>query len=1075
MFEYWAATHSPGHHESKLGVAELQKAERAFFQDAHNETREVRRELAQILRRQGKYDEAGQIMEQVVEEYKDKEAYAKELEGSNVQTQLDAAKRVLRARHDLAELNVDQGNLEEAFSEFQAILERLPDDDPDWLRCAESQAKAAVHAHREGIASIGLCAHPIPLLRKILILRMKMYGAAHAESLRTMIVLADALLAQGDVSESADLLMQGLTMCEEDKRAYPLKGDLAFKLAELRIAENKVDEATALYQVAFEHQALQYGRNHPSTLAISRDLAAVLEKGNRLAEAEKLYSRAATDLLASRGLRHRDTVLANEKLVDILRAQGKPHKVEAMRLLELPEGNSLLRPEKSYATELAEGKLFLDGNQYETLPIAVEAFTELQVLDLEWNMVTELPETIARLTNLEELWIRGNRITVLPRAINALGKLKVLHCDGNQISSLPDEMQMLTALERLDMYDNQLVEAPWLPALVGLTDLNLGGNRLETLSDGIRALTLLTSLELRQNRLTSLPGGIGELSRLHTLGVTSNLLQSLPATIGQLSSLRKLFVDNNEVILPDEISVLTELTVVNVEDIPQPQSPVVEQWLSNLNLLGRVSDLRFYLMTDVRDNEHLWVLPNLENGRGGEGWIPSFQEMAQCDKRTAAFYIRAAIGRGKGLQGALAFYFGEGGRAPAPSSFEYDALLTTWHVPISMLSVRTYNPIRQIVSSIRKPTSAESRGMELVPLSLGDPTIFKNMPICDTMIRTLHANIDSHDCDGYTHPCGTPSAREAIAKRYALPISPVTKDDVIITSGCSGALNLAISAMIDEGDNVLLPCPGFALYNTIVRSRGGECRGYNLVAERGWECDLEHMESQIDSRTRCILINNPSNPCGSVFSLAHLQDIVTLAERHCLPIIADEIYGGIVFGGEEMHPLAAVSANVPIVTCGGIAKEFLVPGWRLGWIVVHDRNGILADCKAGMQRLATLTLGANTLVQNVLPAILTPGPGSEEALSLAAFHEATSSILQANAEFLCAELADNPCLEVIAPAGGAYPIVGTVCAALHAHLIPPYRERGGAGAHCPFPTLRLCPSFLPSFLPSFPHPQRCTL
>ena len=365
--------------------------------------------------------------------------------------------------------------------------------------------------------------------------------------------------------------------------------------------------------------------------------------------------------------------------------------------------------------------------------------------------------------------------------------------------------------------------------------------------------------------------------------------------------------------------------------------------------------------------------------------------------------------------------------------------------------------------------------MELVPLSLGDPTIFKNMPICDTMIRTLHANIDSHDCDGYTHPCGTPSAREAIAKRYTLPISPATMDDVIITSGCSGALNLAISAMIDEGDNVLLPCPGFALYNTIVRSRGGECRGYNLVAERGWECDLEHMESQIDSRTRCILINNPSNPCGSVFSLAHLQDIVTLAERHCLPIIADEIYGGIVFGGEEMHPLAAVSANVPIVTCGGIAKEFLVPGWRLGWIVVHDRNGILADCKAGMQRLATLTLGANTLVQNVLPAILTPGPGSEEALSLAAFHEATSSILQANAEFLCAELADNPCLEVIAPAGGAYPIVGAVRAALHAHLIPPYRERGGAGAHCPFPTLRLCPSFLPSFLPSFPHPQRCTL
>jgi tyrosine aminotransferase len=344
----------------------------------------------------------------------------------------------------------------------------------------------------------------------------------------------------------------------------------------------------------------------------------------------------------------------------------------------------------------------------------------------------------------------------------------------------------------------------------------------------------------------------------------------------------------------------------------------------------------------------------------------------------------------------------------------------TWHVPASTLSVRTSNPIRQIVESIRKPTKEESGGKEMVPLSLGDPTIFKNMPISEVLMSAMHSNIDSHDCDGYTHSCGTPSARAAIAQRYALPNSPVTADDVIITSGCSGALDLALSAMINEGDNVLLPCPGFALYNTIVEARGGKCKDYNLVAERGWECDLAHMESQIDSRTRCILINNPSNPCGSVFSLAHLQDIVALAERHCLPIIADEIYGGIVFDGCEMHPLAAVSTNVPIITCGGLAKEFLVPGWRLGWIVVHDRAGILAPVKAGMQRLATLTLGANTLVQNCLPAVLTPEPGTKEAGALAAFHKATARILQTNAEFVCAQLAGNPCLEVIVPSGGAW-------------------------------------------------------
>lgn len=179
------------------------------------------------------------------------------------------------------------------------------------------------------------------------------------------------------------------------------------------------------------------------------------------------------------------------------------------------------------------------------------------------------------------------------------------------------------------------------------------------------------------------------------------------------------------------------------------------------------------------------------------------------------------------------------------------------------------------------------------------------------------------------------------------------------------------------------------------------------------------MESLIDSRTRCILVNNPSNPCGSVYSEAHLRDIVALAEKHCLPIIADEIYGGIVFDGYQMHPLAAVSTNVPIITCGGLAKEFLVPGWRVGWIVVHDRNEILKEVHAGICRLATLTLGANTLVQNAIPAVLTPAPGSREASSLAAFHRSTTKILQTNAQFIVEKLADVSCLEVIIPQGGA--------------------------------------------------------
>jgi len=589
------------------------------------------------------------------------------------------------------------GKLKEACAEMALMSEEVGElfgeDDPFRLRFLESYANMVSRAQIEGVATAtdatrtSLVWDPfvsIAMLRDILERRCRLFGATHEDTLRTMLGLADALLAQDNVDESADLLKQGLTICDDDRRAYSFKGDFAFQLAKLRSAENKLDDAEELYRVALEHKKLQNGRSHPSLVPIEMDLAAVLEKRGSLGEAEKLYSTAVTELLTSRGLRHRDTVLANEMLVGVLRAQGKPYKVEAMRLLELPEGNSLLHPEKSYTRELAEGKLFLDGNHYKTFPTVIEAFTELTLLDLEWNSFTELPETIGQLTNLEELWIRGNRITALPPTINGLTKLKVLHCDGNHLTSLPDEVQMLTALERLDLYGNQLVAAPWLPALVGLTDLNLGANRLATLPDGIVALTNLETLELRGNQLASLPEAIGELSRLQTLSVASNQLRGLPASIGQLSSLRILFVDNNQVLLPDEISALPDYhrdtetwSMVSVEEIPRPQSRVVEEWLSHLKKLGCVSNLRSSL-----DHPHVIQLADLEVLKRTHvpqvpafcdpAWIASFQETAECDERTATFYVKGAIQIGSDLQGALAFYFGEGRRAPAPPSFVYE-------------------------------------------------------------------------------------------------------------------------------------------------------------------------------------------------------------------------------------------------------------------------------------------------------------------------------------------------------------------------------------------------------------------
>lgn len=111
---------------------------------------------------------------------------------------------------------------------------------------------------------------------------------------------------------------------------------------------------------------------------------------------------------------------------------------------------------------------------------------------------------------------------------------------------------------------------------------------------------------------------------------------------------------------------------------------------------------------------------------------------------------------------------------------------------------------------------------------------------------------------------------------------------------------------------------------------------YDLLEETGWECDLDGLVNQIDERTVAIIVNNPSNPCGSVFSKKHCLDILKIAEKHKLPIIADEVYGNMAFPGNECYYMAELTDTVPILSCNALSKRFMLPGWRFGWIAIHD-------------------------------------------------------------------------------------------------------------------------------------------
>ncbi|XP_076163990.1 tyrosine aminotransferase isoform X1 [Ptiloglossa arizonensis] len=295
-----------------------------------------------------------------------------------------------------------------------------------------------------------------------------------------------------------------------------------------------------------------------------------------------------------------------------------------------------------------------------------------------------------------------------------------------------------------------------------------------------------------------------------------------------------------------------------------------------------------------------------------------------------------------------------------------------WNIQASDIAKRTYNPIRSIVENlIVEPNPTKS----LISLSIGDPTTFGNLQLPTEVIEAVKESVVSQMYNGYAPSTGHHSAKAAVAEYSSSEFVKVEPEDVILCSGCSCALDLCITSLAREGQNILIPRPGFSIYRTLAEGLGITVKSYDLRPELGWEIDLDDLESQIDESTAAIIINNPSNPCGSVFSRDHTLDILDVAARYYIPIIADEIYEHMVFPGRTFHSLASLSSEVPILSCSGLTKRFLVPGWRMGWIIIHDRQNVLEkEIRKALHCLSQRIIGSNTLIQGALPAILRNTP-----------------------------------------------------------------------------------------------------
>ena len=249
-----------------------------------------------------------------------------------------------------------------------------------------------------------------------------------------------------------------------------------------------------------------------------------------------------------------------------------------------------------------------------------------------------------------------------------------------------------------------------------------------------------------------------------------------------------------------------------------------------------------------------------------------------------------------------------------------EELNNDWNISTTSVCLNTINPIRRIVDQLNLPINPN---LSKISLSIGDPAVYGNLKPHKSVIDALtNASKNADVTCGYPPSIGLSVARSAIAKKYTLDNCPITEHNIIIGSGCSQALDLCINGLAEQGNNILVPTPGFSLYLTICSNRNIQAKCYNLDVNKDWEVDITHMESLIDKNTRAILVNNPSNPCGTAYSKEHLLEILAVAEKYKLPIIADEIYANMTFNGGKFYPMAELNTEVTIISVGGIDKQY---------------------------------------------------------------------------------------------------------------------------------------------------------
>ena len=278
-----------------------------------------------------------------------------------------------------------------------------------------------------------------------------------------------------------------------------------------------------------------------------------------------------------------------------------------------------------------------------------------------------------------------------------------------------------------------------------------------------------------------------------------------------------------------------------------------------------------------------------------------------------------------------------------------------------------------VLYDVRGPVVEEAdrmirEGTSVLKLNIGNPAPFGfNAP--EEVIYDMARNL--RDSQGYSDSKGIWSARKAIMQYTQIRKIPnVQMEDIYTGNGVSELINLSMSALLDDGDEILIPAPDYPLWTACATLAGGKAVHYLCDEESDWVPDLEDMERKITDRTKAIVVINPNNPTGAVYPKDVLERIVEIARRHQLIIFSDEIYDRLLMDGYTHTSIASLAPDLFCVTFSGLSKSHMIAGFRVGWMVLSGNKRVAQDYIEGIKMLSSMRLCSNVPAQSIVQTAL---------------------------------------------------------------------------------------------------------